>query len=172
MTCSPHPSHTQSTPILPSIMPGLSAIFGLIPCSNSRHLYTEKPRTVTMDCEIVIGVDDKGDVNTTSALLHYFIPLGAPEPINGALHFVFGRVASIDSSENVGDGFSPLEYDFIIDADMVCDSLLSRLPVLTSFLSSNQCLKTSLLVRCLLSLSSQAPYVLLIYHSSLSHRLA
>jgi hypothetical protein len=72
-----------------------------------------------VDSEIVIGVDEKGDVNTTTALLHYFIPLGGQEPVNGALHFVFGKIASIDSSENVGDGFLPTEYDFIIDADVV-----------------------------------------------------
>src|SRR5262245_46730781 len=35
------------------------------------------------------------------------------------------RVASIDPSETFGKGFSPLEYDFIIDTDIVCDLFLS-----------------------------------------------
>jgi hypothetical protein len=102
-------------------MPGLSTITGLIPCSNSRYVFSEKPRTVTVDTEIVIGVDENGDVNTAPALLQHFTPVGAPAPVNGALHFVFGKVASMESSVVVGDGFSQDEYDFVVDADVVCN---------------------------------------------------
>jgi hypothetical protein len=88
----------------------------------------------------------------TSALLHYFIPLGAQEPVNGALHFVSGKIASIDSSEDVGMGFSPTEYDFIIDADIVSDCPPPNVLTPILFSSFNLCLKTLPLVQCLLSL--------------------
>jgi hypothetical protein len=134
--------HSPTLLSLPG-MPGLCAIFGLIPCSNSQYLHTEKPQTVTVDSEIVIGMDEKGDVNTTSALLHYFIPLSMPEPVNGALHFVFGKIASIDSSENIRDGFSPTEYDFVIDANLMSDHPLPYVPTPTLLSSYSPCLRMS-----------------------------
>ena len=75
------------------------------------HLYKQLlpvQRTITLDSEIIISVDENRDVSTNSAILHHFTPTGAPPPIDGALHFVFSKIASIDSSANVGDGFSPL----------------------------------------------------------------
>jgi hypothetical protein len=99
-------------------MPGSSAIFGLIPCTNCHYIYNDKPWTVTIDCEIVLGVDENSEVNTTTALLQHFNPLGSSPPINSALYFVFGKIAPLESIAN-GEGFSPEEYDFVVDANMV-----------------------------------------------------
>jgi hypothetical protein len=83
-------------------MPGSSTIFGLIPCTNSRYLQSDKPRTITFDSEIVMGVDGRGQVQTVTALLHHFIPLGNAAPNDGVLYFVFGKVASMDSTVATG----------------------------------------------------------------------
>jgi hypothetical protein len=102
-------------------MPRLLTITGLIPCSNSQYVFSEKLQTVTMDTEIVIGMDENGDVNTAPTLLQHFTPVGAPAPVNGTLHFIFGKVTSMESSVIVGDGFSQDEYDFVVDADVMCN---------------------------------------------------
>jgi hypothetical protein len=103
-------------------MPGSSTIVGLIPCANGRNLHNTKPRTITMDAEIVIGHDVDGMVQTTTALLEYFIPFDRSHPEDGLLYFVAGKIASMDDSIKVGEGDDNIwvsEYDFIIEADVV-----------------------------------------------------
>ena len=85
----PQPSLSIST------MPGSSTIFGLIPCSNSRYLHPEKPRTVTFDCEIVMGVNNGGNVHTVTALLVHFTLLCGPTLTDGTLCLVFGKCIRI-----------------------------------------------------------------------------
>jgi hypothetical protein len=103
-------------------MPGCATIVGLIPCTQGRYLHPEKPRTITMDAEIVIGTDAAGNVQTTTALLQYFVPTAESRPESGLLYFVMGKIASMDPSIQVGVGDDDLwrdEYDFVIDADAV-----------------------------------------------------
>jgi len=59
--------------------------------------------------------------------MQHFIPLGTPPPVDGRLHFIFGKVASIDFLLNVGKAISAADYDFIIDANVMCNPSLPSL---------------------------------------------
>lgn len=73
-----------------------------------------------MDAEIVLGVGPDGAVQTTTALLQHFMASATPPPPGFSLYFVYGKLASMPPSFAVGDGFAAEDYDFIVDADIVC----------------------------------------------------
>jgi hypothetical protein len=76
-----------------------------------------------MDAEIVIGFDSDLNVQTVTAFLEHFV--GSDETVaDGALYYVSGKVASIDSGITVGDDFSLDQYDFLIDANVVSHTFL------------------------------------------------
>jgi hypothetical protein len=85
-----------------------------------RSLSSEKSRSLTFDAEIMLGRNSNGDIQTCTALLIYFDDPRIQSPIDGSLHFVSGKVAAMDSTLAVGKGFHRDNYDFVIDADIVC----------------------------------------------------
>jgi hypothetical protein len=101
------------------IMPGSSHIFGFLPCTNLRVVNPDKPRSLTFDAEIVVATDCTGHVETTTAVLTHFQDATEEPFVDGGLYYVSGRVASIDDSFAVGDGFSKDMYDFVVDAEKV-----------------------------------------------------
>jgi hypothetical protein len=101
-------------------MTGSAIIVGLIPCSNGRYPYNDKPRTIVMDAEVVIGFDEDDNVQTVPAVLAHFIKFGEEAPQDNLLYFISGRVASSHSSIHVDSAGSSLQYDLYIEADVVC----------------------------------------------------
>ena len=104
-------------------MPGFSRIFGLIPCSNYRVVSQEKPRSITMDAEIVVGFDNSQTLQATMALLTHFVAFDQSFPSEG-LYFVSGKIGCFSDDISIGDGFDRMDYDFVVDADVVRSSLL------------------------------------------------
>ncbi len=105
--------------ILFILMPGSSVICGVLPCSNARHVYEGKLWTVTFDTEIVIACEDIDNVVTVPAAVQHFVGADESRPQDETLHFVYGKIASIDSTIPLGEGVSADDYDFFIDADVV-----------------------------------------------------
>jgi hypothetical protein len=101
-------------------MTGSSTICGLLPCTNGRHLFSDKPRTISFDGEIFIGYDDQESAQSVLALIHFFIPTGEVDPENGLLYFVCGKMVSVNDQTIVGDDCDSSEYDLVIDAETVC----------------------------------------------------
>lgn len=100
-------------------MPGVAHIFGFLPFTNSRVLDREKPRTYTFDAEIVIGVDGCGEVQTIPVLVQHYVPVDGVVPSDGRLHHIWGKLACMDPSMDVGDGFNAQDYELLVEADHV-----------------------------------------------------
>jgi hypothetical protein len=98
-------------------MPGSSMIFGLLPCTNGRTVFVDKP--LTCDADVVIAVVEDV-VTVTTALLTHFCAAEEPPFEDGAMYIVEGKVASLDKSFAVGENFNVDEYDFLIEAQQVC----------------------------------------------------
>jgi hypothetical protein len=124
-------------------MPGSAFIAGLMPCSCCRYLYNDKPRTVTCDCEIVVAILDNGNIQTANAVLQHFTPPAESAPTDGCLYFVSGKIASIDKDVNVGKDFEVDNYDFMIDADIVCIVPCSISYFLSPILRCTRCRTTA-----------------------------
>jgi hypothetical protein len=101
-------------------MPGLSSISAILRCNNERVLNPEKTRTFTYDATLVVGFQAEEIIEGTAILNHYVAPNEEPF-IDNAFYKIYGKVASIDSSYKVGDGLDPNNYQFVIDADTVCN---------------------------------------------------
>jgi hypothetical protein len=101
-------------------MPGFSHIFGFFPLYNNRILDRDKkPRTHTYDADVVIGLDDTGEVQTVSALVQFFVSQDAYEPVEGTLHFIHGMICSFVPESMLLSDCSPVDYELLIDADFV-----------------------------------------------------
>jgi hypothetical protein len=101
-------------------MPGFSHIFGFFPLYNNRVLDRDKkPRTHTYDADVVIGVDETGEVQAVSALVQYFVPQDAYEPAEGTLHFVHGKICTVNPDSVLPEDGGPVDYELLIDADFV-----------------------------------------------------
>ncbi|KAF8487298.1 hypothetical protein DFH94DRAFT_678336 [Russula ochroleuca] len=68
---------------------------------------------------LLIGWNTNGEIQTSNAFLTHFAPANEEPPVEGALYFVGGKIASIDRNFDVGDGAEWTGYDFIIDADVM-----------------------------------------------------
>jgi hypothetical protein len=147
-------------------MTGSSIIFGFLPCNNRCVLNPDKPRTYTYDAEVVIGEDETGDIQTLTALLQFFAASDAIIPENGAIHYVWGKVASMDADMVVGDGLSNENYDVLIEADFV-RSLSSITPNCRS--SRIRCCLQLVIVASLLHDHSYAFQGQCVHHRHLHH---
>ena len=100
-------------------MLGSSTITGLMPCNFVHHLDANKPRTFTLDAEVVIGFDTTNTLQTVTALLHHYTTPEEPAPIDCSLYYVVGNLVSMKNSMAIGDNHQASEYDFVIYADVV-----------------------------------------------------
>jgi hypothetical protein len=100
-------------------MPGTAQIFGLLPLSNVRKLFTEKLRTVTMDVEIFVRVTNNGKLQVLQAILYHFVPFHTTTEVEDNMYFIHGHVSSIDSSVVVGSDHNRRDYQFAIDAEVM-----------------------------------------------------
>jgi hypothetical protein len=100
-------------------MTGSSSICGLIPCSNGRHIFPDKSRTITFDGEIFIGCDENDRAQSVLALIHFYVPSGEADPEDGVLYLVSGKVVSVNAQTPVGANNNWNDYDMVIDAEMV-----------------------------------------------------
>lgn len=103
-------------------MPGSTTIYGLLPLSNRQCLDKAKPRSISFDAEILMGhnVKGAGEPQIAKALLHYFVPQ-EHVPDEELIYFIAGKIVSTKH-----DSRNPNDYDFEIDAFMVC---LNNFPV-------------------------------------------
>src|ERR1700722_6681357 len=99
-------------------MPGVSRIFGFVPCSNARVISQEKPRSITMDAEIVLGFDDNQTLQVTTALINHFMSSDENNSSDG-LYYISGKLACMGDDIATGEGFDNIQYDFAIDCDVV-----------------------------------------------------
>jgi hypothetical protein len=99
-------------------MPGSASISALLRCNNERVLNPEKARTFTYDAKLVVGFEGDEVLEETALLNHYLATSDEPFTEN-VFYKIYGKVASIDASFNVGDGLDPDGYQFVIDADTV-----------------------------------------------------
>lgn len=104
----------------PNMPPGASYFYGLLACSNPRRILSNKPRTVTLDAEMVLGKDENNDMVVMSALLHHYVPTGQDDPEGGKLYLVNAKVASITDATEVGDEYDVSEYEVILESTAVC----------------------------------------------------
>jgi hypothetical protein len=100
-------------------MPGTAQIFSLLPLSNVRKLFPEKPRTVTMDAEIIVGLTANSNLEVLPAILYHFVPYQSTTNVETGMYFVQGRLLSIDASIPVGADHELKDYQFAIDAEIV-----------------------------------------------------
>jgi hypothetical protein len=100
-------------------MPGSASISALLRCNNERVLNPEKARTFTYDAKLVVGFDG-GEVLEETAILNHYLSTSDEAFVENAFYKIYGKVASIDASFNVGDTLDSDNYQFIIDADTVC----------------------------------------------------
>jgi hypothetical protein len=98
-------------------MPGSSHIIGLLACNNMRFITPDKNLTVTFNAEVILAITKP--LQVARALLQHFCNPDALKPIEGRLHFVSGKVASIDSKIDSAPGVKLDDYDFFIDAEIV-----------------------------------------------------
>ena len=97
-------------------MPGSSILFAILRCFNARALDSDKPRSLIIDAEMVIGFSKAGPVIAKVVLNHF---LDGPPFDNGAFYYVVGRVASIDSTFRLGQNIPADRYEFVVDARTV-----------------------------------------------------
>lgn len=103
-------------PLHLSIMSGSSLIFGIMPCSNYRCLFPDKPKTITFDAELLLSQNKDGEWLSGNTILHHFQTPGAPDPPKTALYYVAGKIASMKDNAIVGDEHTTNEYIAQIDA--------------------------------------------------------
>lgn len=97
-------------------MPGSSFITGLAPCSNIRRIFGEsKPRTVTFDLEIFLGLDNEGRISVIPAVGHYYVQNDESEIKESKIYLIAGRVSSVSEATSVGEGYDAAAYDLEID---------------------------------------------------------
>ncbi|KAJ8580112.1 hypothetical protein M405DRAFT_891574, partial [Rhizopogon salebrosus TDB-379] len=101
------------------IMPGSSMLFGVLPLTNSRHIFARKPKIITYDAEVYLGLSEDGSPCSAQAVVHYFVPQGTTEPFDNSLYFVVGKLASVRGDTCVSEGHSTEDYDIEIDAMMM-----------------------------------------------------
>ena len=118
MTLVSHP-HFHLTWFVVEKMSGSSTIYGLFPCTDVRHIFLEKPRTVTFDSDIFIGFNENEEAQCAIALVHFYVPPSESDPEDGLLYFLSGKVASVDDKTVSGTGFELENYDMVIEADTV-----------------------------------------------------
>jgi hypothetical protein len=120
-------------------MPGSSVISGLMACNNSRHVNPTKPRTITFDAELLLGVDAENDLVTLTAVLHYFVPAGEIDPADDCIYLVTGKISSVEVDSPLGEGRAVEEFDLQIDAITVRTLLYVVLIHLMFFSSFTVC---------------------------------
>jgi hypothetical protein len=107
-------------------MPGSAAICGLMPCSNSRYVYDNKTWTITLNCQLFMGVDMYGELNTVDGIVQHFMNNSENAPTDGSLYYLAGKMASVNMTLPVDTRFNTSSYNFIIEADEVCRRLFYR----------------------------------------------
>jgi hypothetical protein len=101
-------------------MPGSSTICGLMLCSLPRGAHGKnKPKTVTYDAEVFVGVDDEDGITTCKTVLHYFVPFDKGNLPDEGIFFVAGKLAMVDKNTPVGDNFNWSDYVLQIEATVV-----------------------------------------------------
>ena len=72
---------------------------------------------ITFDCELYLGRDDESNVCIMMGVLHFFVPVNLPAPIDNRPYLVCRRVASVNDKTNIGeDAGDRVGYDIEIDA--------------------------------------------------------
>ena len=72
---------------------------------------------ITFNCELYLGRDDESNVCIMMGVLHFFVPVNLPAPIDNRPYLVCGRVASVNDKTNIGeDAGDRVGYDIEIDA--------------------------------------------------------
>ncbi|KAG1873307.1 hypothetical protein C8R48DRAFT_669905 [Suillus tomentosus] len=114
-------------------MPGSSILTGIIPLTNSCHIFAQKPKTVTYDGEVYLGLSEDGSPCSAQAVVHHFVAQANMDPLDNRLYFIVGKVASVRENTCVGEGNSTEDYDIEIDAmmslqlqEMPCDTAPMR----------------------------------------------
>lgn len=100
-------------------MGGSSFICGIFGCTNARYVFTNKPRVITFDAEIPLGLDDNNVMRVIVAVLHHYVEPDKPSPAGDLKYMVGGKFVSITSTTPVGDGYNVDDYDLEIDATFV-----------------------------------------------------
>ncbi|KAG2059823.1 hypothetical protein BDR06DRAFT_967811 [Suillus hirtellus] len=75
-------------------MPGSSILTGIIPLTNSCHIFAQKPKTITYDGEVYLGLSEDSSPCSTQAVVHHFIAQANMDPLDNRLYFIVGKVAS------------------------------------------------------------------------------
>ena len=83
-----HSFLTSFLPISVVSMSGSAMLYGLFHCRNSRYIHPSKPRMITFDCELYLGHDDESNVCIMMGVLHFFVPVNLPAPINNQPYLV------------------------------------------------------------------------------------
>ncbi|KAH9965613.1 hypothetical protein BGW80DRAFT_1254911 [Lactifluus volemus] len=92
-------------------------ICGLMLCSLPRGAHGKnKPKTVTYDAEVFVGVDDEDGITTCKTVLHYFVPFDKGNLPDEGIFFVAGKLAMVDKNTPVGDNFNWSDYVLQIEA--------------------------------------------------------
>jgi hypothetical protein len=112
-----------STVSHPTSMPGSSYIFGILRCYNERP--PDKGRIFSYDADFVVDFDGD-EVKVQKALLTRFTPQDSELFVDRAFYSVGGKVATIDSSFDVGGAVNVDDYQLFIEADEVCCALISH----------------------------------------------
>ena len=101
-------------------MSGSAMLYGLLHCQNSRYIHPSKPRTITFDCKLYLGRDDESNVCIMMGVLHFFVPVNLPAPIDNRPYLVCRWVASVNDKMNIGeDAGDCAGYDIEIDTIFV-----------------------------------------------------
>ncbi|KAG1847172.1 hypothetical protein DFJ58DRAFT_730269 [Suillus subalutaceus] len=100
-------------------MPGSPILIGILPLTNSRHIFAQKPKTITYDGEVYLGLSEDGSPCSAQAVVHYFVAQANMDPLDNRLYFVVGKAASVHENTCVGEGNSTEDYDIEIDAMML-----------------------------------------------------
>ena len=98
-------------------MSGSAMLYSLLHCWNSRYIHPSKPHMITFNCELYLGCDDESNVCIMMGVLHFFVPVNLPAPIDNWPYLVCRRVASVNNKTNIGeDAGDHVGYDIEIDA--------------------------------------------------------
>ena len=107
---------TSFSPISVVSMSGSAMLYGLLHCQNSRYIHPSKPRMIAFDCKLYLGHDDESNVCIMMGVLHFFIPVNLPAPIDNRPYLVCRWVASVNDKMNIGeDADDCAGYDIEID---------------------------------------------------------
>ena len=103
-------------------MPGSLYIFGILCCYNER--LANKGCTFSYNADFVI-VFEGDEVKKQKALLIHFTLQESKLFVDQAFYSVSGKVATTDSSFDVGGGVNVDDYQLFIEANEVCHKLSS-----------------------------------------------